>query len=297
MKKQFYLAKIAVFLAVMASIATKANAACTMGTTMTPGAVTCSTAVFSWPAVSGVMFYEYVLDNSMTDPIGAGTMLMTDTATVTGLTASKTYYAHVRVMCMSGYSAWSTLGTIATPACVTCAAPASMTTTAGPHNVSVTWPAVTGAMGYEYVVNTTMTDPAGAGTAATTNTVNATGLTASTPYYVHTRTKCGSSTYSPWSAAKSFSTSVSTGINMVNSDDFFLRTYPNPVANSLTVEVNGGELSSATLQIMEVDGRIIKNVSLLDNATSVELSNLHSGIYIVKYADNRHSQTVKIIKE
>ncbi|NHN28189.1 T9SS type A sorting domain-containing protein, partial [Flavobacterium jejuense] len=42
-------------------------------------------------------------------------------------------------------------------------------------------------------------DPVGSGTALTTETYNATGLTSSTTYYFHVRTDCGSGTFSGWS--------------------------------------------------------------------------------------------------
>lgn len=62
----------------------------------------------------------------------------------------------------------------------------------------INWTAVTGATGYEYVVNTTSGAPGAAGTATTLLTYTATGLTASTLYYAHVRTNCGSGSFSSW---------------------------------------------------------------------------------------------------
>ncbi|NHN28160.1 hypothetical protein FIA58_020980, partial [Flavobacterium jejuense] len=54
----------------------------------------------------------------------------------------------------------------------------------------ITWSASSGS--YEYVLDTNASDPVGSGTALTTETYNATGLTSSTTYYFHVRTDCGS---------------------------------------------------------------------------------------------------------
>ena len=55
---------------------------------------------------------------------------------------------------------------------------------------TLSWTAVTGASGYEYVIDNVATNPAGAGTAITAATYNATGLTPYTQYYAHVRTNC-----------------------------------------------------------------------------------------------------------
>lgn len=60
--------------------------------------------------------------------------------------------------------------------------------------------------GYQYVVSTSSTAPTGAGTNIGTNSLNATGLLGNTTYYAFVRTDCGSSSYSSWSAAGSFTT-------------------------------------------------------------------------------------------
>jgi hypothetical protein len=61
----------------------------------------------------------------------------------------------------------------------------------------LSWDAITGITGFEYVLNDTPDDPAGAGTATTAVTYAASGLDASGYYYFHLRTNCGSS-FSVW---------------------------------------------------------------------------------------------------
>ena len=55
---------------------------------------------------------------------------------------------------------------------------------------TLSWTAVTGASGYEYVLDNVATNPVGAGTPITAATYNATALTPYTQYYMHVRTNC-----------------------------------------------------------------------------------------------------------
>lgn len=89
-----------------------------------------------------------------------------------------------------------------------CSAPAgiaaSAITTTG---ATVSWNAVvpTPATGYEYVVSTSNTAPAGTGTATTATSVPVTGLNPSTTYYIFVRSNCGG-TFSAWNGPISFVT-------------------------------------------------------------------------------------------
>ena len=93
--------------------------------------------------------------------------------------------------------------------CVTCIAP----TTNAASNITlstatISWNATTPApaIGYEYVYSTSPTTPTGSGTATTATSVNLTGLTANTTYYVFVRSNCGGNGYSAWSSSVLFST-------------------------------------------------------------------------------------------
>jgi hypothetical protein len=65
-------------------------------------------------------------------------------------------------------------------------------------SANVTWPAVSGATGYEYDITGSSTPP-GSGTATTATSFSPSGLTAATQYYVHVRTNCGGGSFSNWS--------------------------------------------------------------------------------------------------
>lgn len=72
--------------------------------------VTDSSAEISWGIIGGASGYEYVVNQTASDPSGAGTPVSNNNpVTVNGLTDSTLYYAHVRTVCGGTvYSAWRT---------------------------------------------------------------------------------------------------------------------------------------------------------------------------------------------
>jgi chitodextrinase len=150
----------------------------------------------SWTAQSGVSGYEYVVDQNASAP-ASGTSTTATSVNQTGLSASTVYYLHVRTDCGSAnFSPWTTISftTTATP----CAAPTGLAA-ANMTDVSadLSWTAQSGVSGYEYVVDQNASAPA-SGTSTTATSVNQTGLSASTVYYLHVRTDCGSGNFSTW---------------------------------------------------------------------------------------------------
>ncbi|RYE21267.1 MAG: T9SS type A sorting domain-containing protein [Sphingobacteriales bacterium] len=78
---------------------------------------------------------------------------------------------------------------------IPCGVPTSPVTSGlSSTNATISWTAVSGSFGYQYVLNTTATDPASTAvlTTQTANTKSFTGLTPNTTYYMHVRNKCNS---------------------------------------------------------------------------------------------------------
>lgn len=69
---------------------------------------------------------------------------------------------------------------------------------------TLSWTAVSGSQGYEYVVSSSATPPA-SGTPHGINSIALGGLNPGTTYYFHVRNKCGTTSYSVWNTT-SFST-------------------------------------------------------------------------------------------
>jgi hypothetical protein len=78
---------------------------------------------------------------------------------------------------------------------------------------------------------------------------------------------------------------------------FTVEAYPNPVSEQLTVQVYGGSDQNATVSITDVTGKVMKVVSVVNGKAEVNMNGLASGVYLVKYTDNNHSQTIKVNKQ
>jgi hypothetical protein len=78
---------------------------------------------------------------------------------------------------------------------------------------------------------------------------------------------------------------------------FTVEAYPNPVSEKLTIQVYGGSDQNATVAITDVTGKVMKVVSVVNGKAEVNMSGLASGVYLVKYTDSNHSQTIKVNKQ
>jgi hypothetical protein len=188
---------------------TTAAAACNTPSTLTVSNELITSANISWNAIGGATGYEYFLSTSSTPPPtapGTGTATAGTTYNATGLTGGTTYYIYVRTNCGSGnYSPWvSASFETQPPLCSPTSNPTigTITTT----SAGISWNAVSGSSGYEYVISTSSEMPGGAGTATTDISLTATALIPGTTYYVFVRNNCGGGLYSTWSGT-SFNTS------------------------------------------------------------------------------------------
>lgn len=69
-----------------------------------------------------------------------------------------------------------------------------------------------------------------------------------------------------------------------------INTYPNPATNSITLEVKQPNTSSE-VRIMDVMGNTVMQLSLVNEATRIDISGLNEGVYYVSSLDARFSST------
>ncbi len=85
------------------------------------------------------------------------------------------------------------------------------------------------------------------------------------------------------------------GINDVSQSKNVVSIYPNPAANQFKVDLKGISASSIRMEITDLMGRVVKTVSLKSNISSVDVSEISSGVYVAKiYADKKIYSTNKI---
>lgn len=80
-------------------------------------------------------------------------------------------------------------------------------------------------------------------------------------------------------------------------ETFAVRAYPNPLTgNNLTVEITGQVGNEAYITVTDLAGKTLKNIRISQGKTDVDMSNVASGVYFIKYRDEYRSHTLKLTK-
>lgn len=155
-----------------------------------------------------------------------------------------------------------------------------------------TWTTVANAQSYSYAVllATSPTPPAG-GTITTQHTIHIQGMAPDREYKICVQTNCASGT-SAWTCGSFKTLPGSTGINTVSQSE--AGVYPNPVTDIL--HFNFADKGTHHISIVNTIGATISTHILQSGETSINLSNLQSGLYFVKSAAENNIQTFKIDK-
>lgn len=78
---------------------------------------------------------------------------------------------------------------------------------------------------------------------------------------------------------------------------FSVEAYPNPVSDKLTLKAYGSAGSNATATIADITGKVVMVLSMMNNEAIIDMSGIARGMYLIKYNDTVHSQTLKINKQ
>lgn len=72
--------------------------------------------------------------------------------------------------------------------------------------------------------------------------------------------------------------------------------YPNPTVNSVTVELEHGNESESTLQVLDITGKVVLDQKLNNTINIVNIEKLQAGTYLFKIASAKGAVTSRIIK-
>ncbi|WP_190277291.1 T9SS type A sorting domain-containing protein [Taibaiella lutea] len=92
-----------------------------------------------------------------------------------------------------------------------------------------------------------------------------------------------------------FSKTVTLMVHTAN--DFVVEAYPNPAKDLVNIKVSGTQGSNAQLMLMDVSGRIIRQIKVAGNTATLDMHEVADGIYLLKYVDDSHSETIKMNKQ
>jgi len=82
----------------------------------------------------------------------------------------------------------------------------------------------------------------------------------------------------------------------VKLSDLAMKVYPNPFSGSVIIDLGKSPDLSSQLSIYSASGSLILQQKLINTSTSIDLSNLVSGSYLVKVFNNTEIKTMKLIK-
>ncbi len=276
------------------------TSSCDVPTGLSATGITSTSAILNWSEPVGSAGSEYVVTTTPGTPTGPGTQTTALTYSPTGLIPSSVYYASVRDSCGPGsLSAWVTITFTTTATTSSCGLPTGLAASSVTSTSAIlNWSEPGGTVGSEYVVTTTPGAPAGSGTQTTALTATPTGLTPSTVYYASVRDSCATD-LSAWVTITFTTTATSTGISNTKPGSVSIVTFPNPVKNELTVNINGTHNCLGQLQLMDISGKLITTIVTDANASvlTISMSGMPSGIYFLRYTDAKHTEVIKINKQ
>jgi hypothetical protein len=78
---------------------------------------------------------------------------------------------------------------------------------------------------------------------------------------------------------------------------FEVEAYPNPATEVVHVKVNGVQGTGATLTLLDATGKLVRIVKMNGAEEQISLNGLASGVYLLKYTDADHQQTLRVNKQ
>lgn len=99
---------------------------------------------------------------------------------------------------------------------------------------------------------------------------------------------------------QAFEISIISEIKKVKGISLECSLYPNPVVESLELKVGIEDISNSSfsIQVFDINGKLIQSKILELNETTIDMRNLDPATYFLKLSDNRKElRTFKIIKK
>lgn len=260
-------------------------------TNLTPTSTT-----INWNPWASALNYDYLVDQNRNDPTSTTGLKNVSTTgdNVGGLQENTWYYVHIRSKCIGSEISFWSLDSFLTP--TPCRPPTLKIDHLNTDHAVAHWQPVPTATEYEYALTSSPTPPA-LGTKYPYTSMQTSALEDGKDYYIHVRSHCvsvGVVGVSDWASA-SFKT-WPTGMNTVNGERFSVTAFPNPVKNVLTLQVDGNRNGDASLLVIDVSGKTVRALNILSGKTEVDMTGLPAGVYILRYTDAAHAETLRVNK-
>lgn len=87
-----------------------------------------------------------------------------------------------------------------------------------------------------------------------------------------------------------------TAINNVSKDFLEIKAFPNPVSEACMIKINGKMGINPSITIFDITGKLIKTESITGSGFILNMSQMSSGLYLVRYLDDRHTFNIRLNK-
>jgi hypothetical protein len=208
-----------------------------------------------------------------------------------------TYDFHVKAVCGTGWNSenWANVTATTQEGSVECNVPMDVNVEVNVNNATVSWTPSEGNNSFEIEYGIHGFNH-GSGTTATTEGTSYTlsGLDYATQYDVYVRALCDQSTYSDWSAVRTFTTGT-VGIDEANGASCTI--YPNPTSAATTISVSGVN-GSVRITVVDMNGRTVASETIdcsSDCEKTLDVDNLSQGAYFVRITGENVNMIRKLI--
>ena len=125
-----------------------------------------------------------------------------------------------------------------------------------------------------------------------TNSYTITNLTGKTNYEIQVQANCGDGNLSDWSASI---TAQTTDVGIVNYLENSITLFPNPANDVVNVQSSMFQVQS--IEVIDVYGKVINTVNVIDNPTRINVNGLASGMYFVRVTMEKGTVTKTFVKK
>ena len=155
--------------------------------------------------------------------------------------------------------------------------------------LTLDWNSVSGATSYEYQYSTDNTFATYNNGTISNTEVLISGLEYDTEYFWRIQATDGSQ-FSEWSEVWSFTTKNYVGLSDIGKNEL-ITIYPNPTTGIFTIQGKGIQ----SIQITNISGQIVKQLTINNEQFTIDLSNYSKGIYFINIQFDNKKISKKII--
>lgn len=93
----------------------------------------------------------------------------------------------------------------------------------------------------------------------------------------------------------SYSNMVAANVTM--NKRFKINAYPNPANKDLIVKIHGLQGANPQIYIFDIASKLIKKIKVYGSEEIINIYDMPSGIYLLKYFDDKQTYTIRVTKE